>query len=118
MRTLYHYTCDHAVDRIGVSGLLLPGALMAGLGDEFAWFTDLEVPIVPALGLTSVLLTCDRTAHRYRVVDDVDVLPWRNTRWTVDKLRRDAIEVPGTSPGNWFVSRRPVPVVLDERGAA
>lgn len=109
---LWHYTCEHG--DAGISreargpgaGLVRPG------GDGFVWAADLDVPVRDALGLTSHLLDCDRMAHRWRI-DDLSVaayfLPWVEARWSVDPVRRDAIEgAPGALLRHWWVARVPV----------
>ena len=106
--TLWHYTCQHAHDKI--TDTLRPGL------DGFVWLTDLDAPYMQALGLTRYLLACDRTAHRYRVTDTRDVMPYVTIRSTLDTLRRVGLEVDGTLPRHWYVSTTHVPVVYDPRG--
>ena len=120
MLTLWHYTCRHSVERIGESGLLLPARRLVGstqLVDwwpgEFVWLTDLSRPIRTALGLTSRIIDCDRTEHRYRVTDTNGVQPWLDVRRHVP--HPELIEhASGARPRHWFVARAPVPVVLDD----
>lgn len=105
----WHYTCDHGHE--GIDGLVVPGGLV-GTPSEVAWFTDLGRPIREALGLTSHLLSCDRTAYRYRVVDPSPLVPWVEVRrrypWAA------AIELaPGARPRHWLVATEPVAVTLD-----
>jgi hypothetical protein len=108
--TLWHYTCEHGRLRIGARGALRPGL------DALVWLTDLEAPHRDALGLSSALIACDRTRHRYRVTDVADVVPWVTMRNALDPVRVAAVEAtPGVMVRHWFVSMRPVPAVLDER---
>lgn len=111
--TLYHYTCDHGHQGIGSgTGVLLARGL--------AWLTDLEVPIRDALGLTSVILSCDRTRHRYRATDALEhVRPWMEVRRQVPAAWVEALETtPGAAPRHWWVSSWPVMVEYDPLGAS
>jgi hypothetical protein len=109
--TLWHYTCDH-----GLAGIGKPYGWARPFSDGVVWLTDLDAPVPDALGLTSHLLTCDRTAHRYRVVDAWAASPWMEMRPYWDPVRRDALEAaPGAMPRHWWVSPVPVRVRLDER---
>ena len=100
--TLYHYTCDDGRRAIGDEGLLKPWS------HGVVWLTDLELPFREPLGLTSYVLGCDRSQHRYRVTDETTCVPW------VKFARRDrSIEIEGTKPMHWWVSEEPVPVVYD-----
>lgn len=122
---LYHFTCDHARRRLGDGGMLLPawdqvppGARRDALppSASFVWLTDLDVPIPGVLGLTSDLLDCDRTAHRYRVVaSSGPVVPWTAARKRLDPVFLDQLEQPPAMLRHWFVSTLPVRVVLDDR---
>lgn len=77
MTELWHFTCGHGRDGITDSGMLIVNPFAASTGvPELIWLTDLDVPIRDALGLTSNLLGCDRTAHRYRVTDTTGCVPW------------------------------------------
>ena len=117
---LYHYTCDHGhrlIDRYVVPGDSLGRYDLDG-PHIYAWFTDLARPLRDALGLTSTILSCDRTQHRYRVTDRRDLIHWRHVRrdhaWAIDLE-----SAPGARLMHWWVARHPVPVVYDPiRGAA
>jgi len=109
-RTLYHYTCQHAHAKI--TGELRPGL------DGFVWLTDLDAPFDYALGLTRRMLVCNRTEHRYRVLDTIDVVPYLAIRSTLTYERREALESFGTLPRHWFVSKAHVPVIYDPRGTS
>lgn len=112
--TLYHYTCDHGHSQI--SKHVIPASWQTnaaiGLPGELAWFTDLDVPVRDALGLTSHVLHCDRTARRYRVTDTSNVRRWI-------EVRRDyswGLELEGAfgaRPMHWWISTCEVPVVYD-----
>ena len=71
--SLWHFTCDHGRQGIGRAGLVKPNRAAV---PPLAWFTDLPNPQREHLGLTSLILSCDRMAHRYRVLGSGDVIPW------------------------------------------
>jgi hypothetical protein len=114
--SLYHYTCDHGHALLGSgSAVLVPGQEQTDKQvpwpGRLVWLTDLDKPVRDALGLTSHILACDRTRHRYRVTN-----PDRTVRWvTVARnYPRDEIEAElGARPMHWWVSPGPVPVVYD-----
>lgn len=126
---LWHYTCEHSHLLLGRTGVLLPGCMLTGATDvradrvlpfqtSLVWLTDLALPNRDALGLSMLYLTCDRTAHRYRVEDVTDVVAWVDVRRSmVLRGMTDAVEsledVPGVQPRHWFVSTQPVPVAYD-----
>ena len=113
MTTLYHYTCDHGAAGIARDGWVSP------LSDrvespypqaDFAWFTDLDTPIREALGLTSHILSCDRTAHRFKVTDATEVARYLDVRRNLPSLH-DLELAPGAMPAHWWIASEPVPVV-------
>ena len=120
--SLWHYTCRHSFDRIGHAGVLLPvrvladPARLAGLSHDWnrdlIWLTDLDFPMRDALCLSSVT-GCDRTTHRYRVVDESTAHPWLRFRRGLPAESRDLELAPGAMPMHWWVSREPVSVVFD-----
>lgn len=120
---LWHFTCDHGHLGIGEHGLLMPGCMLvdpdtrwpvAAWPSAMVWATDLPRPNRDALGLTSHMLRCDRTAHRYRI--DARVLqmtPWVETRRAVIRrlgfLTVEELEsTPGARPMHWWVGFGPV----------
>ena len=107
--TYYHFTCDHGRRGIGMAGAVRPNrAILPAL----AWFTDLENPDRGQLGLTSLILDCDRMTHRYRVTNPDHVTAWADA--DVPEPYRLALEsADGADPEHWFVATRPVPVRLD-----
>lgn len=107
---LWHYTCDHHVSGILTDGVVKP---LTGQGHPpLAWFTDLDVPHREALGLTSTILSCDRTRHRFRVSGSATVLPYVRIRRDLPARWREALEsAEGAMPMHWYVSPEPVPVV-------
>lgn len=120
--TLWHYTCDHGRTLIGDPGILVPALELVpmtqrddvGITGRVVWLTDLDTPIRDALGLTSRILRCDRTAHRYRV--DHPGYATRYVEWarTLDRETRHSLELaPGAMPMHWYVSTRPVRVTYD-----
>lgn len=117
---LFHFTCEDRYPMILRSGELVPGP------HGFVWLTDLEVPIRDALGLTSQILSCDRTAHRVSV-DTVRLAVGRGQRidwWPT--IRRELLrggagarvrewiadleEVDGARPAHWWVSLESLPI--------
>lgn len=116
--TLYHFTCDHHADEVRRDGHVR--SLMDLLGDdapaaarlpqaEFAWFTDLDVPHRKALGLTSHITRCDRTAHRFEVTDATAVTRYLDVRRYHPRLW--SLELaPGAMPAHWWIASEPVPV--------
>ena len=121
--TIYHYTCNHGREALGNAGMVLPIAdweprAAAKLAQSpypdlalISWFTDLDVPIAEALGLTRATILCDRTKYRYRVIDDIAVTPW--IRSPHRRRLRDLERADGAMPMHWYVSTEPVHVVLD-----
>lgn len=114
MRALYHFTCDHG--RRGINGTVIPATFQdqrfIGTPGEYAWFTDLAIPIRDALGLTSTTLSCDRTKHRYRVLESSAIHPWTEARRTYS-WGADLERAPGARPMHWFVATEAVSVVYD-----
>jgi hypothetical protein len=116
--TYWHYTCDHGHQRIGDAGLLLP---LASLTDKptpwqgrIIWLTDLAYPYRDALGLTSQILSCDRTAHRYRITDNRQIVPWTLVARDLSREQRDELELArGARPRHWYISMDPVAAVYD-----
>jgi hypothetical protein len=124
VRPLYHYCCEHSYQRIGRTGVLLPVHLFVTdkpvpWTGRLVWLTDMATPVRDALGLTSHILSCDRTTHRYRVTDSTSVLPWVKAARTIPREQREDVEgAPGAMPMHWYVSDVGVPVVYDPRRAA
>lgn len=116
----WHFTCEHGRAALGDAGELVPAVLLVPDPARLAlwwparlvWLSDLPYPDRQALGLTSHLITCDRTAHRYRVTDAATVQPWARARRPF-RHEAAALEVPGTRPAHWYVSGEPVPVEYD-----
>jgi hypothetical protein len=79
------------------------------------WLTDLDVALRDALGLTSQTLTCDRTRHRYRVIDVDGCAPYIGHPLRSELRALEQFD--GVRPKHWWLSMRPVPVVYDPVGA-
>ena len=107
--TLYHFTCDHGRQAIGKAGLIRPNRRAMV---PVAWFTDLPDPDAVELGLTSIILSCDRLAHRYRVTDASNVVPWSEFGNVHPGIRAALESSPGAQPDHWFVASKPVPARL------
>lgn len=109
---LYHFTCAHMAAEVERTGYIRPraSALL-----PFAWFTDLEVPDVQGLGLTSMILKCDRTEVRFQVDPahaESAVLPWGRVRRSVRPDTVDGLELAlGALPRHWYVSVGRVPLM-------
>lgn len=130
---LYHYCCDHSARGIDLARMVLPGldwsaydAQCADWGEPVSglalaravvWLTDMAEPDRDALGLTSHILSCDRTEFRY-TVRAAGALPWldfagehgANPEW-LSMLHE------GRAPERWFVSADPCRVLsrMDRR---
>jgi hypothetical protein len=119
---LFHFTCDHFwLDILAVGALVgHRHPLFPTLG-PVVWFTTEREPDRYRVGLTSDTLTCDRMAHRFRVTEDRDCLPWIDVRelmlaaWQpgFDRKTLHAFEF-GRAPHTWWLSPSPVPVVRDD----
>lgn len=113
---LYHYTCEHAAPRIAESGRLVPNEHPYLGGGPLVWLTDFTEPMRQGLGLTSHVLNCDRTGWRV-VVDTDDAVRWpayaRSNGFS--RPLREQLELPGTFPSHWWVSRDSLPIVSIDR---
>lgn len=105
---LYHHTCEHAARRIVADGGLLRPNVQPQLGGlQLLWLTTSSRPARAALGLTSHTLCCDRTAHTFRLLDPVDVMPWAQLREQLPAtLTRPLEAARGARPALWFVTSR------------
>lgn len=110
--TLFHFTCDHGRAALEDSGLLRPN-MHPLIGIALVWLTDLDAPFAEPLGLTSHMLQCDRTSHRYQVTDASSCMPWLRYEY-----RDPVLEPVWTMPRHWWVSESPVPVVYAPRKTA
>jgi hypothetical protein len=117
---LWHHTCIHSARQIGKQGYLVPGQVLLPekvlpWPSHFVWLTDLPGANVAALGLTRTVITCDRTAYRYRVAETYTAVePWIEVRTGLPAEWLDYLETPGVMLRHWWVSHGPVPVVLDQ----
>lgn len=113
---LYHYTCEHAAPQIAKSDALLPNEHPYLGGRPLVWLTDFDKPMRQGLGLTSHVLHCNRTGWQV-VVDTNDATWWPTYARTngLSRPLRDQLEIPGTYPSHWWVSREPLPIVSIER---
>jgi hypothetical protein len=103
---LYHYTCIHGFRAIVRSADENGYVWLEPQGGRFLWLTDLEYPFRDALGLTSHLLTCDRTEFRFQVLQPEGVERWVRVRRhypTMQHLERS----PGAAPMHWWISDHP-----------
>jgi len=110
MRPLYHYTCSHGAEGINASGVIRPFPQPFLGGVSLAWFTEDPDLSYDGLGLqSSVLLTCDRMEHRYKVSQHPFIIRW--SKWAA--VRRVPLSTvcafgAGRAPGAWWVSQREV----------
>ncbi len=114
---LYHFTCDHCAPSIIATGALIPNRhpFMPQLAPA-VWLTVDANPRRTDVGLTSDSLSCDRMAHRFRVLDPSVCLPWVAVMDAAPEgaLPYDFTEMleRGCRPGTWWVSFTNTPVVL------
>lgn len=110
---LFHFTCGHGLAGISHDGATRPHPqpMLRGC-PPITWLTDLDVPDRAALGLTSVLLSCDRTRYRLDVdADDVTALlhwPAAAREWRIQRPVRDLLECGGAMPVHWWVTTEPI----------
>ena len=111
---LYHFTCDHGAEGIRESGDIQIHRAPFPRAPAVLWLTDLDVPNRDGLGLTSRILTCDRTAHRFEVKHPHGVFHWNEAK--LKYFPREQIEAleaaPGAMPMHWWVSGLPQEVIL------
>lgn len=118
--TLFHFTCSHGRRGIGKIGLAMPNAHPLLPLKPLVWMTTDDVPDREANGLTKRILTCDRTAYRYRVTDSSSAVPWLASKqrleleWFGELILAD-LEADPRAPELWWVSYDPVPVRLDRK---
>jgi hypothetical protein len=118
---LWHYTCADAVPLIEQVGVLVPNpaARRSGLPEPVVWATDLEPGDVTdldlALGVRGEHVTCDRTAHRFEVLDPDVFEPWtsyarRQVRaGLLDRTVRELLDcTPGGFPRHWWITTETV----------
>jgi hypothetical protein len=115
---LFHWTCEHGCEQIlgALPWMIKPRESTHPLF-RLSWFTPLDnlqdVADVEALGLTSQLITCDRTEYRFEIsADDLPLIePWTAHRRQLTRAQRALLEAtPGARPQLWYVSDRPVRV--------
>jgi hypothetical protein len=119
---LFHFTCEHFWWDIRAVGAVVPHRhpLFPTLG-PVVWFTTEREPDRYRVGLTSDTLACDRMAHRFRVAEHSTCIPWIDVREAMldgwqpgfDRETLHCFEF-GRAPHTWWLSRLPVPVVLDD----
>lgn len=105
---LYHYTCEHRARLIREDGSVRPGWQLGAPPEipwaRFAWFTDMAVPARDALGLTSEILTCDRTEYRFEAAYvPPELVPWVSVRQGF-RWAEYLESAPGARPAHWWVS--------------
>lgn len=107
---LHHYTCDHGADGIRSTGEIRPHPHPLIDSMPLIWLTSMEQPDRIGLGLTSEILSCDRTRWRVTVRTD-GAEPWHvfARRYRVCREVRDELEA-GRWPMSWFVALDPIPI--------
>jgi hypothetical protein len=105
MAALWHYTCEHGRARLGERGRLRPWVQPLLGYVELVWATTMATPDAEALGLTAVSLSCDRTAHRYHVLQPELFTPWA-TWWPgrVDPRVVSELSYPPKRPAAWWLA--------------
>lgn len=111
--TLYHFTCAHGRRGLQLAGVLALYSQPLLGGVHATWATDMDQPDADALGLTAVLLQCDRTQYRYRVTDDGAFVWWPDW-WPgrVDPSTVSMLTFPPKAPRRWWIATVPAPVEL------
>lgn len=103
---LYHFTCEHALRRIGDDNGLIVPHYQPFLDTGVVWMTHDPHATRDALGLSSVTLGCDRMFARFEIPDPEDAVPWNAIRHHY-KYGHLLEAVKGTRPDLWWVSRLP-----------
>lgn len=101
---LFHYTCRHSAEKIRATGLLTPNPRTGLL-----WLTDMPPDEVDrnALGLTSHILSCDRTECAIQIDHPADAIRWGRVRGRFSRTWVDELELaPGAQPIHWWVSTK------------
>lgn len=120
---LFHYTCDHGAAAVERDGLVVPSPLRSPAstpsgvdGAALVWLTDRATPSADALGLTSLIVDCDRTRWRVSVHAPAAV-PWLEwaDRHRVRALYRMLLTARGGEWRRWWVSEEPAVVLAVER---
>lgn len=118
---LFHYTCEHARPGIVSDGVLRPASSLRPDVEvppvaRLIWATDMSRPMAHALGLANLsgLVRCDRTEHRFRVLDPSVFVRWvmlpRSVRVEHGPIQWSV----GARPAHWWVTDvAEVPVVYD-----
>jgi hypothetical protein len=111
---LYHYTCHHTRKAMGTRGMLRPSPTF--WGPSVLWLTPQATPDRQGLGLTSMLLNCDRLDYRY-VVEARDAEPWLESQLRIeaglDAILALEVGADGARPETWWVLTHSVLGVLD-----
>lgn len=114
---LFHLTCDHCAPSILASGALIPAQqpFFPHL-HPLIWLTDDPSLSASDLGLTRTFLACDRTAHRFRVLDTSRCFRWSSL---VAFAPPEVLSPPVVrqleherQPEHWWCAALPIPVVL------
>ena len=115
MSTLYHYTCAHALEKIKEMGTLLGSVHpILRFHGRIVWLTDLDVPVVRAIGMPKPTRDCDRLQYRISVSGEWDTVAW----WPVWSQRnvalplRQALEVneQGALFAHWWLAFGDIPI--------
>lgn len=112
--TFYHFTCAHVAHKLGRHAILRPPTGQHPIHPTFPrvlWLTDMARVTTQedkdSLGLTSEIITCDRTKYRYAVSGkEADkIIPWLGSdaraRLSPDLLKD--LEYYG-NPTHWFIT--------------
>lgn len=111
IKPLYHFTCgDHGKPAIERTMTLRPNP--TGLmPTPVVWLTDIETPTREQTGLTSTIISCDRTEYRAVVTNTKSVMWWPDyCRKRRVNLSLRAMLEHGCDPEHWWVCEKPLTV--------
>jgi hypothetical protein len=114
---MYHFTCTHSQPGIDSLGYVIPTSQITLGRARLSWWSILPDPERAWLGLSSLLLSCDRFEVGYEATSDAEIIPWPTWARTMAVLHpelRDSIllleAAHGARPHLWGVAEVPVPV--------
>lgn len=107
---LYHFTCEHHFAKIAEAGKLVPQPQPLLDGTALTWYTPFAAVSAAELGMTRVMLKCNRMEFRV-MVHTADAVPWSTVRGLYPWDHVAMLEgTPGAKPLLWYVAHLPVEV--------